>query len=99
MKGKKDPTAFLPLKSKMGGLVRYVKDRENICLTMDQAKYIYKKVEQEGIVNVEPFKQEIEEGRLHTDNIDNEQEVNPYWNVIIHEFDREIIINSQMEQW
>ena len=45
MKGKNDPTAFLPLKSKIGGPVRYVKGRENICLTLDQAKCIYKKVE------------------------------------------------------
>ena len=33
----------LPLKSTIGEPVRYVKDRENICLTTDQAKYIYKK--------------------------------------------------------
>ena len=43
MKGKNDSTTFLPLKSKIGGLVRYVLDRENMCLTVDQAKYIYKK--------------------------------------------------------
>ena len=45
MKGKNDPTAFLPLKSNIDGPVRYVKDRENICLTTDHAKYFfYKKV-------------------------------------------------------
>ena len=43
MKGKNDPTTFLPPKSNLGGSVRYVKDRNNICLTTDQAKYIYKK--------------------------------------------------------
>ena len=37
MKGKNDPTTFLPLKSKIGGLVRYVKDKENICFTTDKA--------------------------------------------------------------
>ena len=45
MNGKNDPTTFLLLKSKKGGSVRYVKERENICLTVDEAKYIYKKVE------------------------------------------------------
>ena len=40
MKGKNDPTTFLPVKSQICGLVRYVKDRENIYLTVDQAKYI-----------------------------------------------------------
>ena len=44
MKGKNDPTTFLPLKSNFGGPVWYVKDRENICLTSDQVRYIYKKV-------------------------------------------------------
>ena len=42
MKGKNDPNTFLPLKSKIGEPVRYAKDRENICLTADQAKYVYK---------------------------------------------------------
>ena len=52
MKSKNDSTTFLPIKSKIWP-VRYVKDRENFCLTTDQAKYIYRKVEQEDIVNVE----------------------------------------------
>ena len=43
MKGKDDSTTFLSLKSNLGGPVRYVKDRENICLTSDQARYIYKR--------------------------------------------------------
>ena len=63
MKGKNDPTTFLPLKLKIGGLVRYVRDRENMCLTAGQAKYIYKKVGQESIVNVETVKQEIRYGQ------------------------------------
>ena len=99
MKGKNDPTTFLPLKSKTGGLVRYVKDRENICLTAEQAMYIYKKVEQESVVNVETIKHGIEDDRLNKDNIDNEEEVNPYQNIIINEFDRKNTIASQMEQW
>ena len=41
MTGKNDPLTFLPLKSKIGVAVRYVKDKENIYLTVDQAKYIY----------------------------------------------------------
>ena len=68
MKGKNDPTTYLPLKSNLGGPVRYVKDRENICLTADQAKYIYKKVEQDSIVNVEMIKQEMEDDWLDRDN-------------------------------
>ena len=63
----------------------------------DQGRYIYKKVEQEGMVNIETIKQEIEDDRLNNNNIDNEQEVNPYCSIIINEFDREDIIASQME--
>ena len=98
MKGKNDPTIFLPLNLKIGGLVRYIKGKENICLTPDQAKHIYEKVEQESMVNVEIMKQEIEDDRLDKDNIDNKEEVNPYHNIIINEFDRENIIASQMGQ-
>ena len=77
MKCKNDPTTFFTLKSKIGRPVRYVIDRENICLTADQAKYIYKKVEQEIIVNVETIKQEIEDDRLEKAN-NNEEEKSPY---------------------
>ena len=41
---------------------------ENICLTADQASYIYKKVEQGSIVNIETIKQDIEDDRLDKDN-------------------------------
>ena len=47
-------------------------------LTADQAGYIYKKVEQESIVNIEIIKQEIEDDRLDKDNMDNEEQVSPY---------------------
>ena len=36
---------FLPLKQRSGGLFQYIKDRNGIYLTTDQARYIYKKVE------------------------------------------------------
>ena len=87
----------MPLKAKIVGLVRYVIDRENMCLTMDQAKYIYKKVEQESIVNIETINKEIQDDRSDKDN--NNKEENPYQNIIVNEFDRENTIASQMEQW
>ena len=55
-------------------------------------------VDQEKIVNVETFKQEIEDSRLDKDN-NNEEEENSYQNIIINEFDRKNTIASQMEQW
>ena len=85
MKGKNDPTTFLPLKSKSRRTVRYVKDMENMCSTADQAKYIYKNVKQDSIVNVETVKQDLVDDRLNKDN-DEEEEENPYWNIIIMSF-------------
>ena len=78
----------------IGGLVKYVKDKETICLTKDQPRIIYRMVELEGIVNVDTLKQE----KLRKDNIDGD-EINPYHNIIINNIDRENVITSQMEQW
>ena len=65
MKGKNDPIIFLPQNTKRGGPVKCVKDKEDICLTMDQAQHIYKKkVELEGIVNMDTIKQETIENKL-----------------------------------
>ena len=55
---------IVPLKLSSGGPVYYVKDRESECLASDQARYIYKKVEKDGLVNVEMIKQKKEEVRL-----------------------------------
>ena len=68
-----------------------------MCLIKDQARHIYKKVESEGIVNVDTIRQEIEEDKLSKDNIDDEE--NPYHNIIINNIDRDNASTSQMEQW
>ena len=44
---------------------------------MDQAGYIYKKVQHDSILNVEMIKQEIEDNKLDNGN-NNEGEENPY---------------------
>ena len=49
MKGQNDPNALLTLNTKIVGPVKCVKDKENICLTTHQARYIYDKIELEGI--------------------------------------------------
>ena len=99
MKGKNDPTAFLPLNTKIDRPVKSIVDKENICLAMDQAWYIYKKLEQEGIANVDKIKQEIEENKLSNNNDKGEEEeINPCHNIIISNIERENVITSQMEQ-
>ena len=91
-------TTFLPLNTNIGGPLKYVKGKETICLTKDQARHIYEKVALQGIVIVNTITQEIEEDELNKDNIDDD-EVNPYHNIIINNNDRENVITSQMEQW
>ena len=44
------------------------------------------------------IKQEIEEGKLGGDNIDDEK-VGPYHNILINSIDKENVITSQMDQW
>ena len=36
---------FLPFNTKIGGLAKYVKDKDTICLAKDQARHIYRQVE------------------------------------------------------
>ena len=86
----------MPLNTKIGGPVRYDKDKEAMCLTKDQARHIYKKVESESVVNVDAFKQEIED-KLRKDSIDDK--VNPYHNIIINSVYKDNTNTSQMEQW
>ena len=45
MKGRNDPTAFLPLSPKIGGQVVNTKPKINQYLTEEQARYVYKKTE------------------------------------------------------
>ena len=63
MKGTNDHHIFAS-KYKIGGPVKCVQNKENICLTTDHARHIYKKLELEGIVNVDTIKQEIEDNEL-----------------------------------
>ena len=87
----------MPLNTEIGGPVKYIKDKAAFCLTKDQARHIYKKVELEDVVNVDAIKQEIEGDKLSKDNIDDDDEVNPYHNIIRNNIDRENIITSRME--
>ena len=63
-------TTFLPLNTILGQPVKYFKDKETICLTINQARHTYKKVKSESVVNIDTMKQEIEDklGRNNTDD-------------------------------
>ena len=70
--------------SKKGGPVRYVKDREAICLTEEQMRHIYKKVEAGREINIVTIKQEIHNDRLTRTKTNEEEEINPYQKVVLN---------------
>ena len=74
MKGKNDSTPFLPLKSKTGGKVTYVQNKDDICLTERQADYVYEVVEKGNMINTKTMTSEI------TQNQDD----NPYKRVVLN---------------
>ena len=86
----------MPLNTKKGGPVRYVKDKEAKCLTEDQMRYIYKKVESESVVNVDTINQEIEDEKLTRDRI-HEDVISPYQKVVLNKVYRDDVKTAQME--
>ena len=66
----------MPIESKTGGEIKYIKDREAICLTKKQANHIHKKVEEDKPVTVNTALQGLDQG---TDREDD----NPYKRVIL----------------
>ena len=74
MKGKNDSTPFLPLKSKTGGKVMYVHNKESLCLTERQADHVYKAMEKGNMINTKTMTSEM------TQNQDD----NPYKRVVLN---------------
>ena len=58
MNGGVDTTAFLPLDSKIGRQINYIKPSVGQFLTSEQASYVYKKIESSEIINVDHMQQE-----------------------------------------
>ena len=76
IEGKNGATPYFPLNCKKGGPVRYAKERKDICLTEEQMRYIYKKVEPGSGINVDAMKQEIDNDNLKAIKTE-EEEINP----------------------
>ena len=74
MKGKNDSNPFLPLKSKTGGKVTYVHNKESLCLTERQADHVYKAMEKGNMINTKTMTSEM------TQNQDD----NPYKRVVLN---------------
>ena len=74
MKGKNDSTPFLPLKSKTGGKVTYIQNRDDICLTERQADHVYKAMEKGNMINTKTV----------TNEMTQPQDDNPYKRVVLN---------------
>ena len=85
----------MPLNTKIGGQTRYIKDKAAICLTDNQARHVYKKVESGSIINIDTIKQEIEQD---IDKIDDTSgKINPYCNIIVNKAEEEIIYKEERQ--
>ena len=107
MKGKNGTTAFLPNKKK-GGQVRfsekitYIPKREKMCLTKDQAKRIYKKIERnEPNSDIQVISQDMEDDTMVKNKQVEEEgsDINPYQKAILNEGPREENKIEQMINW
>ena len=99
MKGRNVPTAFFPLSPKIGGQVFNNKPKTNQYLTEEQARYVYKKRESDGIINTDTLHQEIEQVRQLNRIDDTSREANPYKELIVNNAEKIEPLLTQMEQW
>ena len=99
MKGRNDPTAFLPLSPKIGGQIINKKPKTSQYLTEEQAKYVYKKTESGGIFNTDMLHQEIEQERQLNRIDDTSKETNPYKEVIVSNAEKIEQLMTQKEHW
>ena len=60
-------------------------------------RHIYKKVELQGIVNVDTVKQEIEDDKLSRDKTDDK--IKSYQKIVVNNIDKDNVNTSQMEHW
>ena len=88
MKGRSDPTIFLPLSPKIGGQVSNNKPKDNQYLTEEQARHVYKKTESGSIINTDTLQQEIEQERQLNRIHDTSRDTNPYKELIVNNVEK-----------
>ena len=85
--------------NKKGGPARNVKDKEAICLTEEQMRHIYKKVESGSEINVNTIKHETDNDKLRRTKSNEEEEINPYQKVVLNNVYGDDTKTAQMEHW
>ena len=99
MRGRIDPTTFLPLSPKIGGQVSNSRPKDSSYLTEEQARHVYKKSESGGIINTDTLQQEIDQGRQLNRIDDTSRDTNPYKELIVNNAEKIEPLLTQMEQW
>ena len=99
MKGRNGPITFLPLSSKIGGLVNDNKHSIGQYLTWELANFVYKKTESDKMINTETLQQELEHERQLNKIDDMSGDTNPYKEMIVNNAERIEPLLSQMEHW
>ena len=89
MKGKNDSTPFLPLKSKTGGKMKYVHNKDDICLTERQADYVYETVKKGNMINTQTM----------TSEMTQDQGDNPYKRVVLNNLYKVPEKCPEMKNW
>ena len=82
----------MSIESKTAGKGSYIKNKEAICLSEKQANYVYKKVEEGEVINVNTIKHELEQ------DLDREDD-DPYKRVILNKGYKDEDKTPQMENW
>ena len=96
VKDKDGTTPFLQIDDRTGGKVRYIQNKDAICLTENQASYVYKKAGEGSSINTETIKQEIEQEKLIETDRENG---NTYKKVMLNKVYWDEDKMMQMENW
>ena len=92
------PSHFCHLAVKQVETLNTSKKKDTICLTEDQTRYIYKRVEKICNLNTETMKPEMEQDKL-TETKTNTESENLYQKVVLNNVYHEENKTAQMENW
>ena len=96
MKGRNDSTSILPL-NKKGGLITNMFSEK--CLTEEENKYVYHKVELGDELKVRKVSPDIQSKLLLPKQLKERKDINLYQKVLVSDINMMHKNKSQMEQW
>ena len=96
MKDRNGCTSFLPL-NKKGGLITNVFSKK--CLTEEQTKYVYDKVESGDELKVRKVSPDIQNKLMQSKQLKERKDINLYEKVLVGDVNMMDKNKSQIEQW